>query len=73
MVEWTNQHGCGGNDDTNPHKLNCDVTIQYRDVDPKEEAYGTRSEGGFRDGTNTNTQNYNANAGGTSSLTEFWK
>jgi len=64
IVEWTNQHGCGGNEDTNPHKLNCNVVIQYMDVDPKEEAFGKLSEGGFRDGTNTNTQNFNANAGG---------
>ena len=64
IVEWTNQHGCGGNDDNNPSKLNCDITIQYMDADPKEEAYGRTSEGGFRDGTNTGTQNYNANAQG---------
>ena len=65
VVEWTNQHGCGGNEDNTPHKLNCDVVIQYMDVDPKDPSYSQQSsEGGMRDGVNTNTQNYNANAGG---------
>ena len=29
MVEWTNQHGCGGDEDSDPHKLNCNVVLQY--------------------------------------------
>eukprot|EP00056_Hartaetosiga_gracilis_P022713 m.32523 g.32523 ORF g.32523 m.32523 type:complete len:769 (+) comp9789_c0_seq1:45-2351(+) len=28
-VEWTNQHGCGGNDHNDPHKLNCNMVLQY--------------------------------------------
>eukprot|EP00049_Salpingoeca_infusionum_P009366 m.156112 g.156112 ORF g.156112 m.156112 type:complete len:746 (-) comp14313_c0_seq4:1450-3687(-) len=28
-VEWTNQHGCGGNEHTDPHKLNCNLLLQY--------------------------------------------
>ena len=28
-VEWTNQHGCGGNEATDPQKLNCDLILQY--------------------------------------------
>ena len=28
-IEWTNQHGCGGNEDNDPHKLNCNLVIQY--------------------------------------------
>jgi hypothetical protein len=28
-VEWTNQHGCGGNEPNDPHKLNCDILLQY--------------------------------------------
>lgn len=28
-IEWTNQHGCGGNEDTDPHKLNCNLVFQY--------------------------------------------
>ena len=27
--EWTNQHGCGGNEATDPQKLNCDMILQY--------------------------------------------
>ena len=28
-MEWTNQHGCGGNEDDDPHKLNCNLVLQY--------------------------------------------
>lgn len=28
-IEWTNQHGCGGNEDTNPQKQNCQMILQY--------------------------------------------
>lgn len=28
-IEWTNQHGCGGNEATEAHKLNCNMVIQY--------------------------------------------
>lgn len=28
-IEWTNQHGCGGNEHGDPHKLNCDIILQY--------------------------------------------
>ena len=62
IVEWTNQHGCGGNDDTNPSKLNCDITIQYMIPEPKyDAAYDTAGKFMFRDGVNTNQQNFNAN------------
>lgn len=29
VIEWTNQHGCGGNENNDPHKLNCNIVIQY--------------------------------------------
>ncbi len=29
VIEWTNQHGCGGNEESDPHKTNCHVVIQY--------------------------------------------
>ena len=29
QIEWTNQHGCGGNEGNDPHKLNCNVVLQY--------------------------------------------
>jgi len=61
LVEWTNQHGCGGNEDTDPSKLNCDIIIQYTMPDEKEDAaYDSTGKFSFRDGTTTNTQNYNA-------------
>ena len=28
-VEWTNQHGCGGNEHTDPQIDNCDIIMQY--------------------------------------------
>ena len=28
-MEWTNQHGCGGDEDSDPHKLNCNIVLQY--------------------------------------------
>lgn len=28
-IEWTNQHGCGGSEQGDPHKLNCDIVLQY--------------------------------------------
>lgn len=27
--EWTNQHGCGGDENTDPHKQNCNIVLQY--------------------------------------------
>ena len=29
QIEWTNQHGCGGNEGNDPHKLNCNIVLQY--------------------------------------------
>jgi len=28
-IEWTNQHGCGGNEDTDPQKQNCNMVLQF--------------------------------------------
>lgn len=28
-IEWTNQHGCGGNEAGDPHKQNCNLVLQY--------------------------------------------
>eukprot|EP00052_Salpingoeca_macrocollata_P005045 m.45054 g.45054 ORF g.45054 m.45054 type:complete len:771 (-) comp14625_c0_seq1:345-2657(-) len=28
-IEWTNQHGCGGNEHGDAHKLNCQLVFQY--------------------------------------------
>ena len=40
-VEWTNQHGCGGNDRNDPHKLNCNLVLQYMCI-PEEVREMTR-------------------------------
>ena len=56
-VEWTNQHGCGGNEDTDPHKLNCNIVLQYMcqpDDRPKDKDQ-------LRNGQDTNTQAYSDN------------
>lgn len=39
-VEWTNQHGCGGNEQGDPHKLNCDIVLQYMCVPHMQEDLG---------------------------------
>lgn len=28
-IEWTNQHGCGGNENYSPQKQNCQIVLQY--------------------------------------------
>jgi len=59
VIEWTNQHGCGGNEDDNPHKLNCDVIIQYKiENADNDQAYQGNAKYRFRDGTAVNTQGY---------------
>uniref|UniRef100_A0A7M5TSE9 Protein DD3-3 n=1 Tax=Clytia hemisphaerica TaxID=252671 RepID=A0A7M5TSE9_9CNID len=67
LIEWTNQHSCGGDNKDDATKTNCDIVLQYMDVNPtkpKDLAYNAQvSEGGVRDGVQTNQQNYNANAG----------
>jgi hypothetical protein len=68
IVEWTNQHGCGGNADS-PHKTNCNIVIQMMCMsNGTEENYpeGTGDDEDsimernlyIREGVNTNTQNY---------------
>lgn len=56
--EWTSQHGCGGNEATDPHKLNCHIVLQYMcDTNPYPE--GVFDDGhmdvDLRDGGNTGT------------------
>uniref|UniRef100_H2Z107 Uncharacterized protein n=1 Tax=Ciona savignyi TaxID=51511 RepID=H2Z107_CIOSA len=67
VVEWTNQHGCGGNEDTNPHKLNCNFVLQFMCQDDNPAAAPDDSIT-IRNGQATNTQSYNkpsANRGDT--------
>ncbi|XP_060076266.1 protein DD3-3-like [Ylistrum balloti] len=55
-VEWTNQHGCGGNEDTNPQKQNCHLVLQYMCQDDVDSPTGTDDT--LRNGAQTNTQEY---------------
>lgn len=56
-LEWTNQHGCGGNEDTDPQKANCNIVIQMMCQDDIEQA--TKDDGiTLRDGKTTDRQNY---------------
>jgi len=63
IFEWTNQHGCGGNEDTNPSKCNCDVIIQYAVEDKTNDAAYSTGKFEMRDGTNTARQDYTNNNG----------
>lgn len=57
-IEWTNQHGCGGNEDTDPHKLNCNIVIQYMCQPNVDSPTGTKDEDVFRNGVETSTPDY---------------
>ena len=39
-MEWTNQHGCGGNEDTDPQKQNCNMVLQFMCEDAIENIPG---------------------------------
>eukprot|EP00731_Ephydatia_muelleri_P011690 Em0006g584a len=56
-IEWTNQHGCGGNEDTDPHKLNCNIVIQMM-VQDNVELTATNKASRVHDGTATDTQTF---------------
>lgn len=70
LIEWTNQHGCGGNQDTDPHKLNCNLVLQYmvQDYDgTSQDVTDTNDAVEFsrlRNGVNTNTQQHNTPGNG---------
>ncbi|KAK3738793.1 hypothetical protein RRG08_035673 [Elysia crispata] len=55
-IEWTNQHGCGGNEDNNPQKQNCALILQYMCQDDVDSAQGTADS--LRNGHVTATQGY---------------
>lgn len=56
-MEWTNQHGCGGNEDTNPQKQNCQMILQYMCQDDVDSSTGTANT--LRNGQRTERQTYN--------------
>ena len=59
-VEWTNQHGCGGNEATDPQALNCNMVLQYMcDTNDAASTYASAAMKSMRvhlkDGTSTDT------------------
>ncbi|KAL4227006.1 hypothetical protein ACF0H5_014982 [Mactra antiquata] len=56
VIEWTNQHGCGGNEDTDPQKQNCNMVLQYMCEDAVENIPPLKQQ--MKDGTSTNTMEY---------------
>lgn len=79
-MEWTNQHGCGGNEESDPQKLNCDILIQYmcqtsnglqgangRLVSPAAPRIAGAES--LRDGSSTNTPNTIADPSDTATIT----
>jgi hypothetical protein len=60
QVEWTQQHGCGGNELTDPNILNCNMVLQYAcDSDNTLQSFSvdTAMQVALRDGTTTNQVN----------------
>lgn len=55
-TEWTDQHGCGGSEDSDPTKQNCDLILQYM-CQPKTD-YKDSDLDRLRDGLTTETQDY---------------
>ncbi|EDV25347.1 uncharacterized protein TRIADDRAFT_55329 [Trichoplax adhaerens] len=56
LLEWTNQHGCGGNEDTDPHKVNCNLVMQYMCQPQQGGPADDRDK--LRNGANTLRQDY---------------
>jgi len=57
QFEWTNQHGCGGNEASDPYKLNCNLVFQYMCNTPPLTPDQPLSDIAvtLKDGGNTNT------------------
>lgn len=67
-IEWTMQHGCGGNDATDPQKTNCQLVLQY--MCQPNSAPGSSLDR-LRDGTTTATQQFtNPQAGSLATETQ---
>jgi len=58
-VEWTNQHACGGNEQDDPQKVNCNIVIQYMCDADSSDTVGINGDRAMtvalRNGGNTNT------------------
>ena len=62
-VRWTSQHGSGGDEDTNPNKMNANFVIQIMCQDDPDDGDDTVSNTEqrvtkMRNGLNTATQDY---------------
>jgi hypothetical protein len=55
--EWTNQHGCGGNERDNTHQLNCNVVLQFACNTDNAIQTERALQMKLKDGRNTNTPN----------------
>ena len=55
-IEWTNQHGCGGNEDKDPHKMNCNLVIQY--LCQKDSMYPNNHKEKVKNGRTTTTPTF---------------
>lgn len=54
-IEWTAQHGCGGNEKDDPHKVNCNMVIQYMCNNDAAINKMDRMYLNLKDGRNTDT------------------
>ena len=54
--EWTNQHGSGGDEVMNPHKMNSDIVLQFMCQSTPDKL----TVASLRNGINTNTPNFRA-------------
>lgn len=54
--EWTNQHGSGGDEVTNPHKMNSDIVLQFMCQSTPDKL----TVDSLRNGIKTNTPNFRA-------------
>jgi len=62
-IEWTAQHGCGGNEDNDPHKTNCNMVIQYTCNTDNGKIADKAMRVELKDGRNTNTPDEPNNRG----------
>jgi hypothetical protein len=68
-IEWTSQHGCGGDEDTNPTKQNCILVLQY--MCQAKTDFDASNLDRLRDGLVTQTQDYEKMTKGDESPDEY--
>lgn len=57
-IEWTNQHGAGGDEDNNPNKMNANFVIQFLAQPESGRGRAWDDKAKVRDGTSTNRNGY---------------